>query len=102
MKDKHKQAFEEFASRIKEKFSTVERVILFGSVARGDYGVNSDVDVMIVVEDLSERESIEDLAYRMTSEYGVSITPVIVKEDEREKDLVRTAEKEGVPYVGSG
>lgn len=96
--DRHKEAFRELKSRLEEDYPSVEKVVLFGSVARGSYGVNSDVDVLILVKDLLEREEIENLAFRTASKHGVSITPVIVEQGE-ETSLTQTVEKEGVSHV---
>lgn len=45
---------EQYISEIKKIFdSHLRKVILYGSYARGDFGANSDVDIMILL-DLSE------------------------------------------------
>ncbi|MCJ7450424.1 MAG: nucleotidyltransferase domain-containing protein [Candidatus Nanohaloarchaeota archaeon QJJ-9] len=101
MADTHKEAFEEFASEAHDKFETIKEIILFGSVAKNMHGANSDVDILIKVSDLSEREEIEELAYQKTSEFGVSITPVVVKVGDTKTKVVENAEKEGIKYVRS-
>lgn len=62
------------------------KVILYGSYARGDYNVNSDVDIMILTTLTdSEIEKIEtkifDLAFDYEMEYGMEIS-VVVKNEE--------------------
>lgn len=99
MKDKHKRTFQKYASELIDDFPSVKDVVLFGSVAREEHGVNSDVDVLITVTELSEREDIENLAYEITAETGVSISPLIVKDSEEKKDILRTIAKEGKKYV---
>ncbi len=50
-----------------------ERVYLFGSVARGEAGPDSDYDLLIVVEDdarLERRDS--DLAYKVLAGTGIA------------------------------
>ena len=38
----------EFADRILSRFEDgIEKIILFGSVARGESGANSDIDVLV-------------------------------------------------------
>jgi len=98
MKDRHREAFETYAEEVTSDFETVEKVVLFGSVARGEHGVDSDVDVLVLVSDLSEREEIEDAAFAMTDRTGVSLTPVVLPVTKRNQ-LVETAEEEGVTYV---
>jgi predicted nucleotidyltransferase len=39
----------EAARRIAAKHQGVKRVLLFGSFARGDYGIRSDLDLLVIV-----------------------------------------------------
>lgn len=39
------------ADQILEDFQEIEEIILFGSLARGDYGVYSDADILIILND---------------------------------------------------
>jgi len=44
-----KEIAKEFADRILSRFKDgIEKIILFGSVARGESGTNSDIDVLVV------------------------------------------------------
>ena len=72
-----------FAQMMKLIFgSNLEKVIVYGSYARGNYRKNSDVDVMILV-DLPENEikkmenTVYDVAFDIEMETGVDISPVI-------------------------
>jgi predicted nucleotidyltransferase len=50
-----------------------ERIHLFGSVARGDAGADSDYDIMVVVPDQAPREMQDcDLAYRTLRGLGTA------------------------------
>jgi predicted nucleotidyltransferase len=51
---------------------------LFGSYARGDWGPGSDVDVLVVIADLSPRERREvfDLAWDVFSERQIRLAPL--------------------------
>ena len=50
-----------------------ERIYLFGSVARGDAGPDSDYDIMVVVPDEAPREMRDcDLAYRTLRGLGIA------------------------------
>lgn len=93
----HREAFEKYASRIID-IESVEKVVLFGSVARGSHGVNSDVDVMVKVQDLSQADEIENTAFKVSSEAGVPITPIITAE-EAEDQFMETVKREGEEYV---
>jgi hypothetical protein len=48
------QAIEAWAKRLQDAQPNVQQVGYFGSYARGDWGVESDVDVVLVVEGASE------------------------------------------------
>jgi predicted nucleotidyltransferase len=50
-----------------------DRIYLFGSVARGDAGPDSDYDLMVVVPDEAPREMQDcDLAYRALRGLGIA------------------------------
>ena len=50
-----------------------EHIYLFGSVARGDAGPDSDYDIMVVVPDEAPREMQDcDLAYRSLRGMGIA------------------------------
>lgn len=74
---------EKLAGELKRMFgSSLRRVILYGSCARGDYSPDSDIDVMILLdvsqEDLpSAREKVMDATDRLDWEYDVVLTPVV-------------------------
>lgn len=93
----HREAFEKYASKIID-LDSVEKVILFGSVARNSHGINSDVDVFVKVEDMSEADEIEEAAFETAADEGVSITPII-KQYEDESSLMKDIKQEGVEYV---
>ncbi len=97
--DSHMEAFEAFAEYVLDQFHTVESVVLFGSVARGEHGIYSDVDVLITVSNLSERAEIEDAAFSITNEYGVPLTPIIAAADRDKTSFLQTVAEEGIEYV---
>lgn len=96
--DRHRRAFERFAQRA-EKLSGVDEIVLFGSVARGEHGHRSDVDVLVRVSDDSERQRIEELALETTEETGISVSAVTVEKDAKDSDFLRTVEEEGETFV---
>ena len=60
----------------------LSKVILYGSYARGDYHVTSDVDIMILVtvsdEEIKMIENqVFDCAFDFEMKYGVDISPII-------------------------
>jgi predicted nucleotidyltransferase len=59
-------------------------VLLFGSVARGKYGKDSDLDILVVVPNLlpQERKQVEEetlrVSERIGSAYGQEIVPIVL------------------------
>lgn len=64
----------------------LSKIILYGSYARGDFRENSDVDVMILVKDMSEdeirvaEEALCDIAFDMELERGIHISAILKDE----------------------
>jgi len=59
-------ALERFSRALRERFGPrLRELVLFGSYARGEAHEDSDVDVLVVVDDLSddERNEIVNIAY---------------------------------------
>lgn len=103
-KSRHEEAFEEFARRAKNKLGeSIQRLMLYGSVARGEEGEKSDVDVLLVVKYKDEeiKEEIISIAYDVLMESGVYISPKILSREEYQRlkssksHFLRTAEGEG-------
>lgn len=100
----HRQAFEDFAERVSDELEdSLDRLILFGSVARGEAWEESDVDVLVVVEDEEDIERVEELAFDVSAEYGVFIVPVVKSFEEfsskKDSSFIREVERTGEPYV---
>lgn len=67
-----------------QKEKKVKEIILFGSIARGDYGLYSDADVLIILEKSDKKryfDRIPDLiGYFVNSLIHVDIFPYTVEE----------------------
>lgn len=91
----------EFADAIDS--DVIIRMVLFGSVARGDDGDESDIDILIVVHhDNRELESIIDnLVVDFILEKEEVISPHVMTEDHFNKtkdySFLKTVMAEGVP-----
>ena len=96
----------EFARRASERFGTrIERVVLFGSVARGTDGPESDVDLVVVADDRGPElcDGLDEIAFDLTLSFHR--TPVFVLYDGAEyararaggSELVAAVEHEGIP-----
>lgn len=93
------KAIDEFVKALNElSGERVKKIILFGSVARGDFDEESDIDLLVVgdvrVEDVSRITS------RILVEYGEVISAIVRTEDEmkgrKSFSFYKTVLKEGV------
>jgi hypothetical protein len=81
------------------------RIVLFGSRARGDFDVESDIDIAIIVRDLPRelRHQILDSVAELEMEYLTPVSVHILSESEferlrrRERRFALDIEREGVP-----
>jgi len=88
----------------------VERLILFGSKARGDTHPASDVDVFLVLREATpeQRSRVLDFTVDLTMEHEVDLTAIVYGHDELQQQveigtpLVRNVAMEGIPLIGEG
>lgn len=71
----------DFARALRVRFGDrIRELVLFGSRARGDAHEDSDVDVLVVVDGLSdwEKREVSDIAYDVnaSSEHWIGISPL--------------------------
>lgn len=84
----HEAAAQTFARRARDAFGeNIERIVLYGSVARGEIrGVHSDVDLIVVIQDDANLQEMEDrirqLAYEIELEQGVVLSLIIISSRE--------------------
>ncbi len=74
-------ALDVFVARLREQYGDqVVRVVLFGSKARGDSDAESDLDVLIVLNDGDWRfkDAVALVAYEPMIEHGVVLSPLVV------------------------
>lgn len=74
-----KKAVEEYISTLKKKGDKVKKIILYGSVARGDFEEESDIDLLIIGS-LSLDEAIK-LSYPLLLKYGEMVLPHTMSEE---------------------
>jgi predicted nucleotidyltransferase len=69
----------------------VHTLVLFGSRARGDADPASDMDVLVVVEDVDStvENYISDCAWEAGFEHGIVVVPVVFSHEEWEHGLER-------------
>ena len=89
----------------------LKQVILYGSYAKGNYGENSDVDIMILV-DMTEDElyryedSLSDITYEFNMEHDLDIKPMAQSEALFSKWVgvylfFKNIQKEGITLYGA-
>jgi uncharacterized protein len=103
-----KPAIAEFASRLREALpDNVLDIRLYGSEARGTASEDSDIDVLVVVQPQSERDSLQtrivDIAFDVNLAFDVFISPFVITPEIlnhpvwRETPFIETVLREGVP-----
>ena len=85
-----KKIVDTFALLIKKKLS-VHRIELFGSRARGDADPDSDMDLLVIVDDLSAEveDYISECAWEAGFKHGIVLVPVVFTRDEWENSPER-------------
>jgi predicted nucleotidyltransferase len=99
-------ALRRFSIAVRERFAArVRTLCLFGSYARGEAHEESDVDVLVVIDDLTddERREVLDLAYSVdASAEWVGLAPLVfptaLADDmrKRERRLMLDIAREGI------
>lgn len=102
---RQREAFEKFADRAEEELGdSLEKLVLYGSVARGEETEDSDVDVFAVVEEQGQLERLRELAYRI----GVLEQEVVINVQGRAREdfegfeatsYLRNVSEEGIEYA---
>jgi predicted nucleotidyltransferase len=104
MADHDRQILDQFAARVREQFPDAD-VWAFGSRARGDATWESDLDVCVVVDHLTneDRYTLWNMAWEIGFEQDMLISAVPFSKDEfqhgpcSESPLVLNILREGIP-----
>ena len=103
--DHEQAALEEFLTKLREQHgSEVVLVSLFGSKVRGDFDEESDIDVLLVVEDRTSQlwEDIVEIETDLMLKYDSVISSLIMGRDNYEwhrrykAPLYRNIERDGI------
>lgn len=77
-----REVAEQYAQEVKEEFSEIDSVILFGSVLHGLPTEESDIDILILVDSDADQEEIEDVAWTIRDRYereeNVNLSPIVM------------------------
>jgi predicted nucleotidyltransferase len=85
MNANQQQALSEYIEALRGRFGPhIERLLLYGSQARGDADEGSDIDLLVVTESGERRlkNEITDMAFDVMVKHGLDIEPVVVSRDE--------------------
>lgn len=102
--EKEKGVVEKFSTKLKSELGkNLILVKLIGSKARGDFGSESDIDILIIVKDyLSDKGKVIEILYSIDPFFDEKISPIILSEFEYNKNkelespFIIKAEKDGV------
>lgn len=75
------QAIDELVRRVVEAVHP-QRIVLFGSAARGEMGPNSDFDVLVIMPDGTHRRRTAQAIYRHMWGFGFAKDIVVVTESD--------------------
>ncbi|GAA0196837.1 nucleotidyltransferase domain-containing protein [Haladaptatus pallidirubidus] len=90
----HEQATEAFAAAAQDEFGDqIEDLIVFGSTVRGETrGMDSDVDIFMIVTNESIVDDLRDLAYDVQLDYSVVVSVHV-------QTAERFAERKNHPFI---
>jgi uncharacterized protein len=95
----------EFAAWVRARFGVrLRELVLFGSVARGEAHEESDVDVAIIVDEITSAETreITDATGDVMTQHGVLIAPLVMSSARmlelrsRERLLAKELARDGI------
>lgn len=101
----HERAFESFARRAQEAIGdSIHELLLFGSTARGEArGIDSDVDVFVVLDTTEHEDELRDIAYEVQLEYGVVLSLHVKSkerfEERKDHPFIKNVLRDGRSYV---
>lgn len=78
-----------------KKYNNIEKVVIFGSRATGDYKYNSDIDICIFGEEVTQRD-ITMIKYEIDEIYTPISIDVVVFKSLSKTELIDNILKDGV------
>jgi len=107
--EREQQAVADFQERLHRALpGQVDRIILFGSKARGDAHPDSDIDLLVVLQDRTRAavEAVVEAQLGALDRTGVFVTPLIYSQQEAEEDqalgtpFMQNVAEEGIVIEG--
>ena len=80
LSDEQHRALREIKRRVNNNF-TVERMLLYGSAARGELDQESDIDLLILTQEVlprKRRHKITDIVFEVNLKYGTNFSTLVV------------------------
>jgi predicted nucleotidyltransferase len=83
----HMVVAKEFVRRAR-KLKNIRRIVLFGSVSRGEERPGSDVDLVVVPERAGKKaeDAVGDITLDVIDKSGIALTPLLMSEKELKED----------------
>ncbi|MFH1386675.1 MAG: nucleotidyltransferase domain-containing protein [bacterium] len=99
------KAVKEFKEAVLRKFpGKIKTILLYGSKARGDFHKESDIDVMVLIDegDFEIRDQILDIAYGFFLKYEVLVSPRVINLKEYQQltlwqtSFIKNTQRDGI------
>ena len=85
-----------YAKLINQHIKT-EKIILFGSYAKGNFNSNSDIDIAVIVNEITDDFlNISTLLNKLTRNIDYRIEPVILEKDDDRSGFLTTILSQGL------
>lgn len=87
----YRQAVETFVSEAKKLLSEdLVDILVYGSVARGTAGPESDIDIIIIVKNnpVGAQKALSSLAFDIMLETGEYISPQVMRPEDLQRDTI--------------
>ena len=102
LNNKEKEVIKRFKNEVKESLEgRLDRIVLFGSRARGDAEPDSDFDFLVTVRRLqkSDRNTVREIASDLSLEFETVVTVLLLPTEDFREDryfyLYKNIQKEG-------
>lgn len=91
LKKNEREGIEAAVKRLKREFP-VDKIVLFGSKARGDFDEHSDVDLLLITSrplHWKEEKAVIDALFEVGMEYDLIFSPLFASKEEWEGALFK-------------
>ena len=104
LQERDRRIAETLRGSLEKRSIPLVELVVFGSRARGDASEESDMDVLVVVESVTEtiRRNVVDCAWEAGFAEGIVVVPIVITQEELENspeaqsDFIRSVHEDGV------